>query len=134
MSKKYTKDAAISKLLALGLKPKPDIKKIEYFLVPNRIHLGIKTLGMIEFLKIRIERPKQKERKLGEKSKQRPRRNNIKTIGQCAVCQKVVSNITGFFRLTLSNRIIKIHNGKCERRANILINGGLTLEELNKGE
>ena len=119
MSKKYTKEIGISKLLAIGLKPKPDINHIEYFLVPNRVHLGIKTLGLLDFLKIRIERPRQKERKLGEKPKVRPRRNNIKIIGKCIVCGKIVENITGFFRLTFRNRIVKIHY-KCKNKADIL--------------
>ena len=132
MSKKYTRDIGISKLLSIGLKPKPDIKKLQYFLVPFRIHLGIKILGMIDFLKIKIERPIRKERKLGEKPKARPPRNNIKIIGQCIVCRKEVSNNTGFFRLTFRNKIIKIHNGRCKRQADILIDGGLTLEELGQ--
>ena len=132
MSKKYRRDIVISKLLAIGLKPKPDINKLDYFLVPSRIHIGIKTLGMLDFLKIKIERPIRKERKPGEKPKERPRRNNTKSIGNCIVCNKEASNITGFFRLTPGNKIIKIHFGGCESRANILIDGGLTLEELNK--
>ena len=132
MSKKYRRDVVISKLLALGLKPKPDINKLDYFLVPSRIQIGIKTLGMLDFLKIKIERPIRKERKPGEKPKERPRRNNIKSIGQCIVCNKEVSNITGFFRLTPGNKIIKIHYGSCKRQADILIDGSLTLEELNK--
>ena len=132
MSKKYTKEIGISKLLAIGLKPKPDINHIEYFLVPNRIHLGIKILGMLDFLKIRIERPFRKERKPGEKPKVRPRRNNIKIIGQCIVCRKEVSNNTGFFRLTPRNKIIKIHNGRCKRQADMVIDGGLTLAELGE--
>ena len=132
MSKKYTKEIGISKLLAIGLKPKPDIKKIEYFLVPNRVHLGIKILGMLDFLKIKIERPIRKERKPGETPKIRPRRNNIKIIGQCIVCRKEVSNNTGFLRLTPRNKIIKIHNGECKNRADLLSDGGLTLVELGK--
>ena len=122
MSKKYTREAAISKLLSLGLKPKPDIKKLEYFLVPSRVHIGIKTLALLDFLKIRIERPIRKVRKPGDKPRIRPQRNNMKTIGTCIVCQKEVNNHTGFFRLTPRNKIIKIHYGKCEAQANMLIN------------
>lgn len=127
--KKYDRSTVISKLIKLGCKPKPDISKLDYFLVPNRVHLGIKTLGMLDFLKIRIERPKQKERKLGETPREKPRRNNIKIIGKCMACGKEVSNITGFFRLTPRNYIIKIHD-KCRSKADLLMTGGLILDEL----
>ena len=130
MSKKYNQDAAISKLLSIGLKPKPDIKKLEYFLVPFRVHLGIKTLGLLDFLKIRIERPKQKKIKPGEKPKDRPRRNSIKIIGKCTICNKEVDNQNGFFRLTLRNQIIKIHKGECKNKADLLIDRNIILEEL----
>ena len=130
MSKnKYNRYTAISKLIAKGCKPKPDIKKISYFLIPNRVHLGLKTLGMLDFLKINIERPKQKERKLGEQPKPRPPRDNTKIIGKCIICNKEVLNTTGFFRLTSRNQIIKIHNS-CKHKADLLLDDGLTLEEL----
>lgn len=119
--KKYNREVVISKLLAKGLKAKPDERHIEYFLVPHRVSLGIKSLGMIDFLKARIERPKQKQRPIGEKPKVRPPRDTFKIIGQCDVCRKEVNNRTGFFRLTFSNRLVQLHKGKCKRQSDMFL-------------
>ena len=130
MSKNYKREIIINKLSRKGLKPKPDTQHIEYFLVPNNIHLGIKTLGMIDFLKIPIRRPEYKDKDNNKKPKPKIIHKQAKTIGKCIVCNKEVTNNTGFFRLTQRNKIIKIHNGKCKRQADILLDSGLTLRDI----
>jgi len=128
--KKYSREVVISKLLAKGLKPKPSLDKLVSFEVPPRVQLGIKSLGMLDFLKISVTRPVRKPYDPNKK-RERPRRQfQVKTIGQCLVCKKEVDNTDGFWRICFDNKIVKVHKGRCVRRHNLLIFSGLSLSEI----
>lgn len=129
MSKNYKREIILSKLIKKGLKPKPDFRNIEYLLLPNNIRLGIKIWGMIDFLKISIQTPIAKPNAKRKKTKKN-KFNRCRTIGKCAICHKEVDNYNGFFRLTLDNRLIKLHKGKCKSKSDILVNRDITLEDV----
>ncbi len=119
--KKYTREVVISKLLAKGLKPKPSLDKLVSFEIPFKVHLGIKSLGMLDFLKISVTRPIRKPYDPNKKPERPRRKFQIKTIGQCIVCKKEVDNVDGLWRFYLADRVIKIHKGGCVRKHNLLI-------------
>lgn len=105
---KYDRYEVIQKLQRKGLKPKPNAHNIEYFEKSPYNHVGIKVLGMVDFLGAKVRNWEQKP-----KNPNKPKKFKRKYMGYKKCCR--CSHEATIHRFYEGEESYLCDNVKCDR-------------------
>ncbi len=103
-TRNYDREEVINKLFRKGLRPKPNARNIKHF-EKNKTNknVGLQTLGMVDFLGVKIKTVERKFRK----------QNKKRFVKKCEVCNRREMVLDRFYEDT---NILICESKVCDRR------------------